>query len=76
MSGWRARIGVLFPGNSIVDDELWRLVPDGVSVHINRLESVETLKVPYSTAVAQDRSQSRDLYRRGERPASQGGDAR
>jgi hypothetical protein len=22
MTGWRARIGVLFPGNAIVDDEL------------------------------------------------------
>jgi hypothetical protein len=27
MTGWRARIGVLFPGNAIGDDELWQLVP-------------------------------------------------
>jgi maleate isomerase len=61
MTGWRARIGILFPGNSLVDDELWQWVPEGVSIHINRLESIETLKIPYTPAVAQERSQSRDL---------------
>jgi maleate isomerase len=61
MTGWRARLGILFPGNSIVDDELWQWVPPGVSVHVNRLESVETLGIPYSAAVAWERSQSPDL---------------
>ena len=61
MTGWRARIGILFPGNALVDDELWQWVPEGVSVHINRLESIETLKVPYTPAVAHERSQSPDL---------------
>lgn len=61
MSGWRARLGVLFTGNSIVDRELWRWVPEGVTVHINRLESVETLKVPYSAQVALELSQSPQL---------------
>lgn len=36
MSGWRARIGILFPGNSLLDRALWQWVPDGVSVHISR----------------------------------------
>jgi maleate cis-trans isomerase len=40
MTGWRARIAVLFPGNAIVD-ELWQLVPDGVSAHVNRLPHLE-----------------------------------
>ena len=61
MTGWRARIGILFPGNALIDDELWQWVPEGVSVHINRLESIETLKVPYTPAVAHERSQSPDL---------------
>jgi maleate isomerase len=61
MTGWRGRIGILFPGNSIIDDELWQWVPEGVSVHVNRLESVETLGVPYSAAVALERSRSGDL---------------
>jgi maleate isomerase len=61
MSDWRARIGVLFPGNSIVDRELWQLVPEGVTVHVNRLGSFETLNEPYSAAVALRRSQSRQL---------------
>jgi maleate isomerase len=61
MRDWRARIGVLFPGNSIVDRELWQLVPDGVTVHVNRLGSLETLTEPYSVAVALRRSQSREL---------------
>ena len=56
-------IGRAVPGVElrIVDDELWQWVPDGVSVHVNRLESVETLGVPYSAAVALERSMSRDL---------------
>jgi maleate isomerase len=61
LNDWRARIGVLFPGNSIVDRELWQLVPDGVTVHVNRLGSVEALTQPYSAAVALSRSQSRQL---------------
>jgi maleate isomerase len=61
MSDWRARIGVLFPGNSIVDRELWQWVPDGVTVHVNRLGSFETLNEPYSAAVALQRSQSPQL---------------
>jgi maleate cis-trans isomerase len=85
MTGWRARIGVLFPGNAIVDDELWQLVPDGVSVHVNRLRHLEPdLGKPMSTA---NQATMRDalrlsgvatsglfgrgsLYRRGERTAA------
>ena len=61
MGDWRARIGVLFPGNSIVDRELWQLVPDGVTVHVIRLGSVETVSERYSATVALKRSQSREL---------------
>ena len=32
-------------GNSIVDDELWQWVPEGVSAHVNRLDSVEALDI-------------------------------
>jgi maleate isomerase len=61
MSDWRARIGVLFPGDSIVDRELWQWVPDGVTIHVNRLGSVETLNEPYTAAVALARSRSPEL---------------
>jgi maleate isomerase len=37
MKGWRARIGLLYPASGLVDDEFYRLVPPGVSVHIARV---------------------------------------
>ena len=37
MRGWRARIGLLYPASGLVDDEFYRLVPPGVSVHITRV---------------------------------------
>jgi maleate isomerase len=33
---WRARIGILFPADGANDDDFWRLVPPGVTVHIAR----------------------------------------
>ena len=36
MEGWRARIGVLFPADGANDDDFWRLVPPGVTVHVAR----------------------------------------
>jgi len=33
---WRARIGVLYPGDGLLDYEFWQLAPDGVGVHITR----------------------------------------
>jgi maleate cis-trans isomerase len=40
MFGWRARIGVLLPpGNPTVEPELYRMVPDGVSLHFARIEA-------------------------------------
>ena len=40
MFGRRARIGVLVPpGNPTVEPELYRMVPDGVSVHFARLQT-------------------------------------
>jgi len=34
--GWRARIGVLYPADGDSDDELWKFVPEGSSIHITR----------------------------------------
>jgi maleate isomerase len=40
MFGRRARIGILVPpGNPTVEPELYRMVPDGVSLHFARLQS-------------------------------------
>lgn len=33
---WRARIGVLYPGNGLLDHEYWAFVPDGVGVFMTR----------------------------------------
>ncbi|MBI4278935.1 MAG: aspartate/glutamate racemase family protein [Armatimonadetes bacterium] len=38
MYGWRAKIGLIIPANNtVIEPELWHLVPDGVSVHATRL---------------------------------------
>jgi maleate cis-trans isomerase len=40
MFGWRARIGVLVPpGNPTVEPELYRMAPDGVSLHFARMQA-------------------------------------
>lgn len=36
MQVWRARIGILFPADGANDDDFWRLVPPGVTVHVAR----------------------------------------
>jgi maleate isomerase len=33
---WRARIGILYPGDGLLDDEFWRLAPAGVGVFVTR----------------------------------------
>ena len=39
MHGWRARIGLLVPSiNTIMEPEMWRTAPDGVTVHTARIE--------------------------------------
>lgn len=37
MLGWRARIGVIYPADGIIDDEFWKLAPSGVSVLLTRI---------------------------------------
>ena len=37
MQGWRARIGLIYPADGIIDDEYWKFVPDGVAIHITRI---------------------------------------
>jgi maleate cis-trans isomerase len=40
MFGWRARIGVLVPpGNPTVEPELYRMAPEGVSLHFARMQA-------------------------------------
>jgi len=36
MEIWRARIGILFPADGANDDDFWRLVPSGITVHVAR----------------------------------------
>jgi maleate isomerase len=37
LQGWRARIGIIFPADGLVDHEFSRFAPEGVSVHITRV---------------------------------------
>ena len=37
MRGWRARIGVIYPADGIIDEEFWKLAPPGVSVLLTRI---------------------------------------
>ena len=38
MYGWRGRIGLMAPtGNTTLEPEFWRMTPDGVSIHANRI---------------------------------------
>ena len=37
MRGWKARIGVIYPADGIIDEEYWQLAPEGVSVLITRI---------------------------------------
>src|SRR5262249_43598908 len=36
MSGWRGRIGGIYPSDGLLDAEFWQCVPQGVSVHVTR----------------------------------------
>jgi maleate cis-trans isomerase len=63
MFGWRARIGVLLPpGNPTVEPELYRMVPDGVSLHFARLEAPPSAGPPGGAAGMEERSRA---YREG-----------
>src|SRR5262245_29240190 len=47
MYGWRGRIGVLVPpGNPTVEPELYRMAPDGVSLHFARFDPGDDMREP------------------------------
>ncbi|HKW94812.1 MAG TPA: hypothetical protein VJX92_23200 [Methylomirabilota bacterium] len=63
MLGWRARIGVLVPpGNPTVEPELYRMVPDGVSLHFARMESPPSAGPPGGADGMEQRTRA---YREG-----------
>jgi maleate isomerase len=63
MFGWRARIGVLLPpGNPTVEPELYRMAPDGVSLHFARLEASPSDGPPGGAAGMEERTRA---YREG-----------
>jgi maleate isomerase len=54
VTGWRARLGVLYPADGDLDTELWRFVPPGVSLHITRTPGAKgTITVRSVTAEAE-----------------------
>ena len=63
MFGRRARIGVLLPpGNPTVEPELYRMAPDGVSLHFARLEAPPSDGPPGGAAGMEERTRA---YREG-----------
>jgi maleate cis-trans isomerase len=63
MFGWRARIGVLVPpGNPTVEPELYRMAPDGVSLHFARMQAPAADGPAGGAAGMEDRSRA---YREG-----------
>lgn len=48
---WRAKLGVIYPADGALDDEYWKLAPQGVSVHFTRIpvpqedQTLEALEV-------------------------------
>jgi maleate isomerase len=62
---WRARIGVLYPGDGLLDHEFWRLAPDGVGVHITRTtvpRAEVSAKVAHDLAIDPDIEESALRY--------------
>ncbi|HYB71553.1 MAG TPA: hypothetical protein VEH80_12815 [Candidatus Bathyarchaeia archaeon] len=63
MFGWRARIGVLVPpGNPTVEPELYRMTPDGVTLHFARMEAPRSDGPPGGAAGMEERTAA---YREG-----------
>jgi len=55
---WRARIGVLYPGDGLLDHEFWTLAPEGVGVYITR---TAVPRAEVSAAVAHDLALDPDI---------------
>jgi maleate isomerase len=53
---WRARLGIVYPADGALDDEYWKLVPEGVTVHITRFEATDeqTVEVFEEQALSPD----------------------
>lgn len=63
MFGWRARIGVLVPpGNPTVEPEMYRMVPDGVTLHFARMQAPPSNGPAGGAAGMEERSHA---YREG-----------
>jgi maleate isomerase len=55
MQEQQTRIGVIYPEDGVLDDEFWRAVPPGVTVHVTRARSNLTLSLGATYAEGHDR---------------------
>lgn len=55
---WRAGLGIVYPADGALDDEYWKLVPEGVTVHITRIEMPDE---DLTVQVLEDQADSPDL---------------
>jgi maleate isomerase len=66
MIGWRARIGVIQPGDAVLDHEFFECVPRNVSVHLTRTEyplDLPPLERALSLATSSDIEQAAKTFK-------------
>lgn len=54
---WRAKLGIVYPADGALDEEYWKLIPEGVTVDITRLAATDGQTV----AVFEEQAKNLDI---------------